>query len=241
MNNRFVSLLAAVALVALLLGVGALLATLFRPQTAIAQNNVPVRQITVVGHGEARGAPDTANVQIGVQTQGDTARAALTANNTQMQALIAKLKELGVADKDLQTSNVSISPRYDNDGRSVTGYQVSNMVSVTIRNIAQTGDLLDQVVDAGANSLYGVNFMIDDSKALEQTARDAAIAEARTRAEAMAKAGGGSIGQIISITENIGSTPIPMMARAADSAAGMPIQTGEQSINADVQVTFELR
>lgn len=245
MNGRFSTLVAAVALVALVIATGALVALLIRPQTiAAATSGTPVRQITVVGAGDAKGTPDTATVQLGVQTEAATSREALTANNTQMQALIAKLKEQGIADKDLQTSNVSIYPRYDNDGRNITGYQVSNMLTVTIRNVSQTGDLLDKVVDAGANNISGVSFSIADPAALEQTARDAAIANARARAEAMAKAIGGTVGQVLSITENIGSQPpVPMMERAqmADSAGSVPIQTGEQTINAQVQVTFELQ
>lgn len=247
MNMRISTLITALALVALAISVGAIVTLWARPQViAAAQNPVPVRQITVVGHGDAKAAPDTAMVQVGVQSEAETSRQALTDNNAKMQTLIAKLKELGVADKDIQTSNLSISPRYDDRGRDVVGYQVSNMVSVKIRNIGQTGELLDKVVDAGANSIYGISFMIDEPKSLEQTARDQAIADARTRAQAMAQSAGGTVGQVISITENIGSTPPPMMrmeaATMADSTGGgAPVQAGEQTINAQVQITFELR
>jgi uncharacterized protein YggE len=243
---KFPSIAGALALVALAIAVGSIALVGMRPQTTVAQSNVvPIRQITVVGQGDASGTPDTASVQIGVQSEAATSREALTDNNGKMAALIAKLKELGVAEKDIQTSNLSIYPRYDNDGKAIIGYQVSNMVSIKIRNLADAGSLLDQVVSAGANNLSGIMFMIDDTKALEGQARDAAIADARARAQAMAQAAGGSVGQVLNITENIGSTPVPLMmeraAVAADAAGSVPIQSGEQTINASVQITFELR
>ncbi|PLS79770.1 MAG: hypothetical protein CYG59_11480 [Chloroflexi bacterium] len=112
--------------------------------------------------------------------------------------------------------------------------------------MSQTGALLDQIVAAGANNLSGITFMIDDAKALEQQARDQAIANARMRAEAMAKAAGATVGQVYSITENIGSTPpmpVPMAPVGRELAAGasVPVEAGEQTITAQVQITFELQ
>lgn len=246
MNIRFLSILSVLTLVALALAVGTLATLWFRPRPTAAQaatTTTPVRQITVVGEGKTNAAPDTATVQIGVQTEAPTAREALTANNTQMAALIAKLKELGVADRDLQTSNLSIWPRYDNRGRQIEAYQVTNTVSVKIRNIADAGNLLDQVVDAGANNISGITFLIDDPSALQKSARDAAIADARQRAEAMAQAAGVTLGQVLQISETISTPPVyPMMrAEMADAAGSVPIQTGEQTITAQVQMTFEIR
>lgn len=247
MNIRLSSLVAALALIGLAVSVGALLSFVLRPQTIAAQTtNTPARQITVIGNGDAKGTPDTANVQLGVQTDGTTAREAMTTNNGQMQALIAKLKESGVADKDMQTSNLYISPRYDDKGRDVIGYTVNNMLNVTIREVSKAGELLDKVVDAGANNIWGMSFSIDDPTTLQGAAREKAIADARTRAEAMAKAAGATVGQVISITENIGSTPPVvyeqrMAAGAATDTASVPVQTGEQTITAQVQITFELR
>ncbi len=245
MNMRFLSILSALTLVALAIAVGTLATLWFRPRPLAAQTTgAPVRQITVVGEGKTNAPPDTALVQIGVQTDAPTAREALTANNTQMEALIARLKELGVAERDIQTSNLSIWPRYDNEGRQVVGYQVSNMVSVKIRQIDQAGELLDKVVDAGANNLGGIAFLIDDPSALQKSARDAAIADARQRAEAMAQAAGVTLGQVLAISETISSPPVyPMMmeARTAGAGGSVPIQTGEQTITAQVQMTFEIR
>jgi uncharacterized protein len=246
-NNKFGNWILAALVVALVLGAATLGAVLARPATTQAAQAVGggiVRQITVVGSGEVKVTPDQATVQIGVQTEGATSSEAMSANNTQMTALIERLKQLGIAEKDIQTSNFSISPTYNNDGRTITGYQTSNMVSVTIRDIAQTGELLDQVVQAGANMVWGISFGIGDPQAQQAAARDAAIADARVRAEAMAKAAQGSVGQVLTITESIGSVPQPLMmagnarAEAADAA---PIATGEQTVTAQVQITYELR
>jgi uncharacterized protein len=245
MNNRFLAMLSALTLIALTVAAGTLAALWFRPRPTAAQTpaTTPVRQITVVGEGRAFAQPDTATIQIGVQTDAPTAREALTANNTQMNDLIAKLKELGIAERDLQTSNLSIWPRYDNRGRQVEAYQVTNTVTVKIRNIAEAGELLDQVVDAGANNLGGISFLIDDPSALQSTARDAAIADGRQRAEAMAQAAGVTLGEVLMISETISSPPVyPMMrAEMADAAGSVPIQSGEQTITAQVQMTFEIR
>ncbi len=246
MQSRVPTVIAAVAVAALVFAAGALGAVLSRPRTnAAATNATPVRQITVVGQGKTVAVPDTAVVQLGVQTLADTAREALTQNNAAAEALLAKLRELGVADRDIQTSSVNIWPQYDRDGTRVTGYQVANTVTVKIRNIEQTGALLDQVVDAGANNVSGISFTIDDPSALEQEARNQALSNARARAEAMARTTGASIGEILYITESIGmQPPVPLFEAAAAAEAAdtrVPVEPGEQTVTAQVQVTFELR
>ena len=247
MNNRWSTIITAGLIAALLVGAAALGGVLARPtaiQAAQAGGGV-VRQITVVGTGETKAAPDQATVQIGVQSQAATSREALTDNTTKMEALIARIKELGVDAKDIQTSGFGVSPTYSDNGQTITGYQVNNTVSVTIRAIDQAGELLDQVVSAGANTVYGISFGIGDPKALESTARDAAIADAQIRAEAMAKAAGGAVGQVLSISETIGSAQPLIMRGAANEMAQadskVPVETGEQTISAQVQITFELQ
>ena len=244
MNGKWTTVLAGGVIAVLILAAGALGALFARPGAvqAAQMGGSYVRQITVVGTGEARGTPNQATVQLGVQTEAAVARDALAENTTKMNALIAKLKELGVAAKDIQTSNFNISPMIGENGRTVTAYQVSNNVSVVIRDVAKAGDLLDDVVAAGANTVYGISFSIDNPQALQAQARDAAIADARTRAQAMAQAAGGSVGQVLSISETIGAAPQPLMYRAEmaqDSAA--PIEAGEQALSAQVQITFELK
>lgn len=247
MNGKWSSALLGAVVATLIVAAGALGAFFARPTVTQAAQTVGgsvVRQITVIGTGEVKGTPDQATIQLGVQSQAQTSSAALADNNTKMEALLAKLKELGVAAKDIQTSNFSISPTYGDDGQMVTGYQVNNSATVIIRNIASTGELLDSVVASGSNSIYGISFGIGDPKSLQGEARNAAIANAKAQAQAMAQAAGGSLGQILSITETIGMPSQPLMMRneamMADAKA-VPVAQGEQAVSAQVQITFELR
>jgi uncharacterized protein YggE len=239
-----IGLTAALLLLAILAGMVGLLYA--RPVTAQTSAGVPgMRQVTVVGHGEVKGTPDTATVQIGVDAEAAAAKDALAQNSAQAQAVQKKLIELGVDAKDIQTSNFSINPTYGSDGHQVTGYRVSNMVTVKIHQLDQAGTLLDQVVQAGANSIYGISFGVENPEALLDQARKAAIANARARAAQLAGASGSAVGDVLVISENIGAQPIPMpmMARAEGAAANqaVPVQPGEQSFSVDVQVTFGLK
>jgi uncharacterized protein YggE len=243
-NPTLIGALAGALLIAVL-ALGAIGATLLtRPSTAQAQAVGGMRQITVVGNGEVKVTPDTAGVQIGVETTAPTTQEALAQNTAQATAIIEKIKALGVAEKDIQTSGFNIYPTYDTDGRQVTGYTVSNQVNVTIRDLAQAGNLLDQVVQAGANRIYGVSFTVADPAAALAQARDKAVVDAKARAEQLAKGTGATVGQVLVVTENVGAGPVvpmPMMDRAAAAGAAVPVQAGEQSYTAQVQITFELR
>mgnify|MGYP001266111148 CR=1 FL=1 len=251
MENRNAALFGALggALLVIAVAAGAFAGgALTRPAAAQAQGVgvTGMRQVTVIGTGEARVAPDMATVQIGVETTAPTTQEALAQNTAQAQAIIERIKQLGVGDRDVQTSGFNIYATYDNEGRNVTGYTVSNTVSVTIRDLAQAGDLLDQVVQAGANRVYGISFGLSDPKAAQAQARDAAVADAKSKAEQLAKAGGAGLGTVLVITENIGSSapvPMPMLDARAEMAAGapVPVQAGEQVITAQVQITYELR
>ncbi len=246
-NSTLVGVLAGALLIAVL-ALGAIAGFAFvRPTTAAAQNVgvTGLRQVTVVGAGESRVAPDMATVQIGVETTAPTTQEALAQNNAQAQAIIDQVKQLGVEDRDIQTTGFNIYATYDNDGRTVNGYTVSNMVSVTIRDLAQASTLLDQVVQAGANRVYGISFGVSDPKAAEAQAREAAMANALERAEQLAKVAGAQLGGVLVVSENIGSGPVvpmPGVGRAmAEDMASVPMQAGEQVITARIQVTYELR
>ncbi len=238
----FATLAAAIATTVSLVALGATL--LLRPATSVqAQTGVTnMRQVAVSGEGIVTGRPDTATVQIGVETQAATSQEALAQNSAQSTSVQQRLRDLGVAETDIQTSNFSISPIYGENGQQVTGYRVSNMVSVTIRNLDQAGSVLDGVVQVGANSVYGISFSIADQSALLEQARTRAVEDARTRAEQLAKAAGASVGAVLVISEQVGYQPIPMMARAEVAAdASVPVAAGEQQISVQVQVTYELR
>lgn len=242
-SRTLIGVILAILLAATSAGIGALLAT--RPAAAQSPGvTAPVRQVTVVGQGEITARPDIATVQIGVETEAPNAQEALAQNSAAAQAVQERIAALGIATKDIQTANFAIAPIYGNDGRQVTGYRVSNSVTVIIRNLDGAGALLDQVVQAGANNIYGISFSIDDPQALLDQAREQAITDARARAETLAQSSGATIGQVLVITENIGSAVplVPVMvARAEVAAMPAPIQPGEQTLSVAVQVTYELR
>ncbi len=199
-------------------------------------------QLSVNASGAVSAAPDQATIQLGVTSQATTAAAALTQNSTDTAAVIASVVKLGVAEKDIQTSNFSVYPTYDTTGTRITGYQVNNSVTVTIRDLVKAGPLLDQVVQAGANNITGLNFSIADTSALVEEARTRAFTAAKAKAESMAKAAGVELGEIISVTESSqNAQSYPMAKIAMDAGVGAPIQAGTQDVTVDVSIVYALR
>ena len=223
----------------------ALLALLICVPPAAAQAQA-AHVIAMSGHGEVRAAPDTAMLSAGVSTQGPTAAAAVSTNNSRMQAVIAAIKNLGVPDRDIRTSNFSVSPQYanaNNESPRITGYQASNQVEVRLEDVNKLGTTLDALVAAGANQIHGVNFLIRDDAALLSQARTAAVADARAKAETFSKAAGVGLGAIMSISEESTQAPRPLYAMAAPlaTAKAVPVAMGEQSVSADVTITWEIK
>lgn len=205
-----------------------------------------VRRITVIGRGEAKAEPDMVGVRLGVQTEAGTAREALADYNERVRSLVARLRELGVADGDVRTSHLGIWPRHDHVGRAARGCQASNSLTVTIRDADRTGEILDKIVDAGANEVSGVLPGIEDATQLEEAAFSRAIANAHERAELAARAAGAELGQVLSISEEMGAMPYPypedrVASFAAAAHGGVPFHPGEDKVQARVQVAFELK
>lgn len=203
------------------------------------------RTITMTGHGEAKAQPDQVQITAGVTTQAPTAAAALAANTARMKTVFAALTRLGVPDKNIQTVNFSIGPQYNNahDGEAptLTGYQVSNQVSVLLTDVGKLGGALDALVTAGANQMNGIGFSIRDPAPLLADARAQAIADARMRAETYAKAAGVALGPIQSISEGGGDGPRPVFkAMALTARAPVPVAAGEESVTADVSLVWEI-
>lgn len=205
------------------------------------------RSITLSGTGETTAAPDLARVTSGVQTEAKSAREALTANNRAMTAVIEGLKQAGIAAKDIQTSNFSVGPHYEypqNARPVLVGYQVSNTVTVTVRDLAKIGETLDRIVTLGSNTINGIGFSIDDPEKLEDEARRLAIADARRKAELYAAAGGFKLGRVLTVVESSSGGPRPpmpyMRTAKMEAADSVPIQGGEQSITVQVNVTWEI-
>lgn len=247
-------LLAALALS--IAAIGAPMSAQAHDQTipAIAQGST---LLTVSADGRSTRAPDLALFSAGVTTQGKTAGEALAANSTDMARVIAALKKAGIADKDIQTSNLNLNPiysqprqlpdgSYSNEPPRIVGYQVNNTVSVRQRKLADFGKVIDTLVSSGANQVSGPSFMLDQPDAALDEARSAAMTKARARAELYARAAGLRVARIVSISEAGGyAPPMPVMYKTAMDAASPvppppPIAPGEVENAISVTVQFEL-
>ncbi|MBS0472756.1 MAG: SIMPL domain-containing protein [Proteobacteria bacterium] len=212
-----------------------------------AQADPGPRAITVSGEGTAAGAPDRAILSAGVTTLAPTAAQALAANARKMTGVFNALKKLGVPDRLIQTSNFSVQPQYantsGNEQARITGYLVSNQVDVTLDDVKKLGPALDALVAAGSNQINSVGFEIKDTDTLEAKAREAAIADARNRAETYVRAAGASLGAVQSIAETGSGAPMPVFRAKAMFAndAATPTAAGELTVTANVSVTFELK
>jgi uncharacterized protein len=196
--------------------------------------------ITARAVGTVRGAPDLLTVVLGVNTQGPDAKAALDANSQKATTLIDALKAGGVAAADLQTSQLSINPTYAQNGR-ITGYDVSNLVTASVRDIAKAGGLVDAAAAAAGDAVrvQQLSFSIDDDSAARATARAAAVKQAQAQAKQMADAAGVQLGPLRSITEiPAGATFAADAARAAAPAASVPIEAGTQELSVTVEVAY---
>jgi uncharacterized protein YggE len=202
----------------------------------------PDARITVTGVGSVRVPPDVAHIRSGVTTRARTVKEASDANAKVMTAIMAALAQSGIASTDIQTSRFSVQPVYAPSQPGVeqklSGYSVSNQVEVTVRQIANVGDILDRLAAAGATDIGNIAFLVSDpAKALDQ-AREAAVNDARHKAELYARASGASLGRVLSITEEGGfAQPVPL-ARAA--AAAVPIAAGEDTLQARITVAYEI-
>jgi uncharacterized protein len=208
-----------------------------------------LRTVSISGHGEVRVVPDLAVVSVGVTTQGQSARDALDGNTKAMKALLDTLKKAGIEDRDMATSNFSVGPRLDygnNDGKppKTVGYDVNNMLTVTVRKIEDLGELLDVAVTTGSNTINGISFSVSKPDGHVTEARKAAVADARSKADTYASAGGFKIGNILSINEGTAyQPPMPYMAKSARAEASdaVPIAQGEQALSVDVSITYEIK
>jgi uncharacterized protein YggE len=215
--------------------------------TGAGAQTVPQRVLTVSGSGEVKGAPDQAQLSTGVVTQAQTAAAALASNSRAMTSVFDTLKRAGIPEKNIQTSNFSVSPQYGstkpNGPQRITGYQVSNTVTVLVDRLDKVGPALDALVAAGSNQIDGPNFSIADPKPLLAKAREEAVKDATARAQTLASAAGVALGPIVSISEGGGySPPQPMyrMAVTATAAPPPPVAAGEETVSASVSITWEI-
>lgn len=224
------------------------LAAFFAPLSAHAQDSrapfEAIPQIAVAGRGEIKVSPDRATIQISVQTRATTAAAAAAENATKQQAVLAALRQLGLANDQLSTINYNVYPeqRYEQNKEPViVGYNVTNTILVDVRKLNQVGPVIDAALSHGANMITSLQFYASNTEAARRTAIASAIEKARADAEAAARAAHGSLGNLLEI--NIASySPPPrpmMMARASAMAqADTPINPGEETLSVEVSTRW---
>lgn len=228
------------------------------PASAIAQENQMKKRtsrITVTGEGEMNVAPDMALLNLSVLREAETARDALTQNNEAMDKVLSAMKEAGVEPRDLQTGGFNIQPRYiypdDKNGLTqpkISGYSVSNTLSVRVRDLTKLGNILDTSVTLGVNQGGDVSFVNDNPSATITEARKRAVADAIAKAKTLTDAAGVGLGDVLEINETSRRpAPVPMMRgkmmamEAAAPSDSVPMSAGENTYNVSVTVTFALK
>lgn len=226
-----------------------LAAAISLPVAAHAAETPVQPRIIVTGEGEATVAPDMALLSLSVMREAKTAREALDANNEAMANVIEAIKASGIADRDLQTAGLQIMPRYNFTNRpdgsqeaELVGYQVTNTLSVRVRDLGKTGEVIDKAVSLGVNQGGNIVFTNEDSSSVVTQARKNAVADATDRANTLAQAAGVKLGRVVEISDqSFGAQPMPMSAKAFDRAlSAVPIQAGENAYRVQVNITFEL-
>jgi len=203
--------------------------------------------VTVTGTGEAHARPDFAQVQVGVVTEGATAAEALRKNNEAMSQLIVLIRKRGIEERDLQTTQFSVTPRYKYDKTQqeppkIAGYQVTNEVQLKVRDMARLGAFLDETVSGGANQVRGISFGVAEPAQLMDEARRKAMADAQRRARIYAEAAGVKIGKPVRIEEQPSARPgpYPMARMEAAAVSSVPVAPGEQTFTVSVTVSYAI-
>jgi uncharacterized protein len=226
----------------------ALVTSALAPRSAFAVDPAAPREhtISVSGMGRVIVSPDVADLRLGVSVTRKTVKEARTVAAEQMAKIIAALKKLGIADKDLQTTGLSLQPNYTypNGGTpTLSGYTLSNAVSVTVRDLNKLGDAIDDGLAAGATTLDGVAFRVDDPAKAQDEARKQAMAQAKAKAQTLASGAGVSIKGVASINETSAALPPPIYYAgdklgAAVRDAATPIQVGTNDVMVTITVEY---
>lgn len=202
------------------------------------------RQVTVVGSGEVQGTPDTLNANVSIEFNAPDVTSAMNQTSDRQQAVINALVNSGVDRRDISTTNVSLQPQFGGgDNPTIIGYRASNSIAVKIRKLDAASQALALIVSTGgdATRINSVNYSIEDDSQLLKDARSRAFDDAKDRAAQYAQLSGLTLGDVISISESAGTTPIPPptpMPRAAMEA--VPLEPGQQSVDFSVTVIWEL-
>jgi len=200
-------------------------------------------------YGETRVEPDMATITLGVMTEGKTAAEAMAANATRMTAVVASLKKAGIAEKDIQTSNLNLNPQYryeQNKPPMLTGYQASNQVTVRVLDLKKLGAAVDATVSAGASQVHGISFGLLDPTTAENAAREAAVKALAAKVDLYAKVTGHRVTRLVSLSEGGGYTPPPPMPMMEMAAArgfakdSTPVQGGQLTVRIDISGLYEV-
>ncbi|ADL02062.1 SIMPL domain-containing protein [Brevundimonas subvibrioides] len=204
--------------------------------------------LNLSAYGEVKVAPDMATITFGVMTEAPTAQAAMADNARRMQEVFAALGRAGIADRDIQTSGLNLSPQYDyvqNEPPKLRGYQASNRVTVNIMDLTKVGTTADAVVSAGVNQIDGIAFGLKDPKAAEDQARVLAVRALQDKARLYAQALGVELGAVRTLNEGGGyqpPQPMPMYAARMQMAESdsTPVAAGQLAVRIDITGTYDL-
>ena len=218
------------------------------PARAQSGSDEPTRQINVTGTGRIFATPDVADVQLGVTFQADSAKGAADLAANTMDAVIKSLLDLGIPEADIQTTQLTLNPVYDynNTPPKIEGWEATNIVSVTVRDVTAVGDVVDAATAAGATNVQGITFRVEDPTVAEAQARSAAVADAEAKATQLAADAGVNIVGVLNITDNSFNAPQPLymerafsMAEGADVAA-TPVLPGNVELSVSVSIAYEI-
>ncbi len=223
--------------------IAVMLAFLSLASPALAED---MATMVVTGRGEVAAAPDVATIRLGVVTHDEQAAPALAQNSAQLERVLSVLSDAGIAPEDMQTSRFQITPIWSNrsydsqDPARIEGYEVTNALSVQVRDLDSLGGVLDAVARAGANEFNGIEFGLDEAGPLQDEARRAAVADAMARADLYAGAAGVEILRVVGISEGGTSSPIMRAETMAMPVMDVPVAQGSVSVSAQVTITYEI-
>lgn len=246
MRNRISFVLGLLLIAAIAIAWGG--PSIVKAQAVTPTQQAPLRTITANGSGQVFLTPDIAYITVGVRNEGKAASEVVASNSTAADKLVQALRASGIDAKDIRTSNFSIYPQqqYNPQGQP-TGevtYVVENSLYVTVRDLDAVGDILDDAVQAGANSIYGIQFDVANKEQQLGAARKAAVENARQVAGELAEAAGVTLGDVQSVTTFSGGYPSPVFGMgggvAREAAASVPVQTGELSFSVEVTMVFAI-
>lgn len=234
---------------ALVLYLGILTRNKLREYDYIGRPSEQLYTITIDGEGKVTAIPDVATLSLGVQTDKPTVKEAQQENTNRINSIVESLKEVGVEPKDIKTENYNVYPRYDwTDNRQILrGYTVTQSLAVKIRDLDSVGAVLDKSATLGANQVSGLNFTIDEPEVLKEQAREKALAQAKEKAETLARIAGVKLGRLVTFSESTsGGYPIYLRNEGikavptADNSAAPDVQPGSQDVIVNVTVTYEI-